>query len=106
MSEDRTRSRWTAKLAALVITLPLAYVLSHAPVVKWRAATGRDTEYIPYYGPIERLETYAVDNHGALVEVLAFWARIWGVDDEILRDASFRLAESKSGNRELFPEPE
>jgi hypothetical protein len=78
MSAPRTRPSLTSLLALFLFVLPLAYVLSYAPAVRF---CGRfplaDGSAYPPYKPVDWL----IDNT-PLQEPFFYWAGIWGVREE------------------------
>lgn len=81
----KTRKPWLANLvwatALLVVFGPVLYVLSYAPVYRWRCDSawnaGRKTPYhLTGYGPAE----WTIDET-PLCEPLILWGKVWGIGD-------------------------
>lgn len=92
MASERKRIGWRWGVAAMV-GLPLMYVTSYAPVVRWRSPApsvvlgkkSSNASQPAFYRPVEWL----IDNTPASGPLM-LWARVWGVEDEIRVTSSMR----------------
>lgn len=82
MNELSKRGRFLI-FAAILVALPLTYVLSYAPAVKYANGMGGDVAY-GLYKPVEWL----IDDT-PFKAPLFLWARLWGIEEDM--DIWFQL---------------
>lgn len=79
---------------ATVLVLPILYVLSYAPVLRWRI--GSDPRaidqprpdglaHLPGYGPVEWIH-----DRTPLTRPLLWWAEVWGCEDAVFWSSAHR----------------
>jgi hypothetical protein len=76
-----------AWVMALGVVLAVGYVMSYAPMYRWKAGpdgTGFHFVHLPGYGPVEWL----IDNT-ALSKPLLWWGDVWGVGDKLWIDSDY-----------------
>jgi len=87
---------WAAALGLIV--LPLLYVLSYAPAVRWCGPTSivpDDGRYHAFYVPVDWLA-----RNTPLARPLTWWNEVWGVEDAISRERYRQLYEELFGGNQ------